>query len=277
MDATCCVYDPQSAFDPESFSANGSHTAHLAVIANAREILQLGGGDNPVRAATRLLEQGAEVVVVKSGAKGALVVTSNSVTPVPPHRSKRVWTIGSGGRVRGNVCGALGVCMETVPWTAAHLASLAVASYAETMALPVPSLETLRQHSALATASGGRVYLAGPFFTVSQRWFVDEVRRGLLDLGLTVFSPVHDVGPGPAQVVGPADIAALEECDVVFAILDGLDSGNVIRGRLRTRPRNASLRFGANGSPEDLKMIEGSQCRVYDDLVTALHHLAWRA
>ena len=276
VDATCCVYDPQSAFDPESFSANGSHAAHLAVIANTREILQLGGGDYPVRAATRLLKQGAEVVVVKSGAKGALVVTSSGVIPVPPHRSKRVWTIGSGDVFAAMFAARWGVYGDS-PVDAAHLASLAVASYAETMALPVPSLETLRQHSAPATASGGRVYLAGPFFTVSQRWFVDEVRRGLFDLGLTVFSPVHDVGPGPAQVVGPADIAALEECDVVFAILDGLDSGTLFEvgyARARGTPVYA---LAQTVSPEDLKMIEGSQCRVYDDLVTALHHLAWRA
>ena len=194
------------------------------------------------------------------------------------HRTeaKRVWTIGSGDVFAAMFAARWGVHGDS-PADAAHLASLAVASYAETMALPVPSLETLRQHSAPTTALAGRAYLAGPFFTVSQRWLVDEVRRGLLDLGLTVFSPVHDVGPGPAQVVGPADIAALEECDVVFAILDGLDSGTLFEVGLRTRPRNASLRFGANGFDRRLKMIEGSECRVYDDLVTALHHLAWRA
>ena len=231
---------------------------------------------DPLRAATQLLEQGAEVVVVKSGAKGAYVVTSSGVAPVPPHRSKRVWTIGSGDVFAAMFAARWGVHGDS-PADAAHLASLAVASYAETMALPVPSLETLRQHSAPTTALAGRAYLAGPFFTVSQRWLVDEVRRGLLDLGLTVFSPVHDVGPGPAQVVGPADIAALEECDVVFAILDGLDSGTLFEvgyARARGTPVYA---LAQTVSTEDLKMIEGSECRVYDDLVTALHHLAWRA
>ena len=164
---------------------------------------------------------------------------------MPPHRSKQVWTIGSGDVFAAMFAARWGVHRDS-PVDAAHLASLAVASYAETMALPVPSLETLRQHSAPARTSGGRAYLAGPFFTVSQRWFIDEVRRGLLDLGLTVFSPVHDVGSGPAQVVGPADIAELERVRCRLRHFGWAGQWHVIRGRLRTRPRNASLRFGAN-------------------------------
>jgi hypothetical protein len=30
-------------------------------------------------------------------------------------------------------------------------------------------------------------------------------------------------------------------------------------------------------SEEDLKMVAGSGCKVFDDFVTALHHAAWRA
>ena len=36
--ANRCVYDPQSAFDPEPFSANGSHADHVAVVANRSEV-----------------------------------------------------------------------------------------------------------------------------------------------------------------------------------------------------------------------------------------------
>ena len=96
------------------------------------------------------------------------------------------------------------------------------------------------------------------FFTISQRWLVDEVRRELGNLGLEVFSPVHDVGPGPAMVVAPADIAALDECDVVFALLDGLDSGTLFEvgyARAREIPVYA---LAQSVSTEDLKMIEGS-------------------
>ena len=275
VDAQRCVYDPQSAFVPEPFSANGSRAVQLAVVANRAEILQLGRGDDPLGAAARLVDQSIEVVVVKCGAKGSYVVTASGETHVPPYRSERVWSVGSGDVFAAMFAARWGVHGDS-PVDAARLASSAVAVYAEKMALPVPSRETLRQDAVCATAQGGRAYLAGPFFTVSQRWLVDEVRRGLLDLGLEVFSPVHDVGPGPAEVVAPADLAALDECDVVFAILDGLDSGTLFEvgyARARGTPVYA---LAQAVSTEDLKMIEGSGCRVYDDLVTALHHLAWR-
>lgn len=91
-----CVYDPQSAFDPELFDRNGSHAAHLAIVANRGEVLGLTGAADPITGAKRLLAQGVEVVVVKAGSAGALVTTTAGTSHVPAHRSERVWTIGSG-------------------------------------------------------------------------------------------------------------------------------------------------------------------------------------
>jgi Nucleoside 2-deoxyribosyltransferase/pfkB family carbohydrate kinase len=275
VDAERCVYDPQSAFGPEPFVENGSRATHLAIVANRAEVLALGGGDDPLAAGAHLLETGAEVVVVKAGVEGAYVLTSGGSARVPPHRSERVWTIGSGDVFAAMFTARWGVHGDS-PVEAAELASLAVAAHADTMGLPVPSAEALRVRSAPATAVGGRAYLASPFFTLGQRWLVDEARRGLRDLGLRVFSPVHDVGSGPASKVAPADLTALDECDVVFAILDGLDSGTLFEvgyARARNKPVYA---VAQTVSDADLKMVEGSGCHVYDDFVTALHHLAWR-
>ncbi|MGZ3459902.1 MAG: nucleoside 2-deoxyribosyltransferase, partial [Archangium sp.] len=115
-----------------------------------------------------------------------------------------------------------------------------------------------------------------PFFTLGQRWLVDEAWRSLGELGLEVFSPVHDVGAGPADQVAPADLAALDACDAVFAILDGTDSGTLFEvgyARARGKPVYALAQTVAD---EDLKMVQGSNCRIFDDFVTALHHTAWR-
>lgn len=144
------------------------------------------------------------------------------------------------------------------------------------MALPVPSPNTLKRESVPVKAVGGHAYLAGPFFTMSQRWLVEEVRRGLRDVGLNVFSPLHDVGRGPASEVAPADLEKLEESDVVFAIMDGLDSGTVFEVGYARALKKPVYALAQETSIEDLKMIEGSGCHVHTDLVTALHHLAWR-
>ena len=46
-------------------------------------------------------------------------------------------------------------------------------------------------------------------------------------MNLKVFSPWHDVGFGVANEVVPKDLHALDNSAIVFAILDGLDSGTL--------------------------------------------------
>lgn len=276
VQADRCVYDPQSAFDPEPFDSNGSRAANLAVVGNRSEIIALGGAPDPIDAAKRLIAAEAAVVVVKSGPLGAIVVDSASETQIPAFQSERVWSIGSGDVFAALFASRWGVYRDD-PRVAAELASKAVAAYAETMALPAPSVAELSAaNRAPAVAQKGRVYLASPFFTLGQRWLVDEAREALRGLGLEVFSPVHDVGPGPAEEVAPADLAALAQCDRVLAILDGLDSGTLFEvGHARAQDLPVYALAQAV-SLEDLKMVAGSGCKVFDDFVTAIYHASWK-
>lgn len=278
VDAKWCVYDPQSAFNPESFWENGSKAEHVAIVGNRSEIVAMAGESDPARAADKLLQLGAEVVVVKSGPVGAYVHTAAaSSTLIPAYRTDIVWTIGSGD-VFAAVFAAQWAVHHESPEKAAELASRAVSQYAETMALPAASATELSQTQRVSASTvPGKVYLASPFFNLGQRWLVDEARRYLTELGLTVFSPVHDIGPGPAEVVGPADLAALDTCDRVFAILDGLDAGTVFEAGY-ARAQNLPVYVLAQSvTEEDLKMVTGSKSKVYFDFVTALHHTAWKA
>jgi nucleoside 2-deoxyribosyltransferase len=278
VDAKWCVYDPQSAFNPESFWENGSKADHLAIVSNRSEIVAMTGEHDPVKAAAKLIQLGAEVVVVKSGPVGAYVYTAaGKPTLTPAYRSDLVWTIGSGDVFAGVFAARWAVHRES-PEAAADLASRAVSQYAETMALPsAPASELSQGQRAPASTVPGKVYLASPFFNLGQRWLVDEARRCLTELGLTVFSPVHDIGPGPAEMVGPADLAALDTCDRVFAILDGLDAGTVFEVGY-ARAKNLPVYVLAQSvSEEDLKMVTGSNCNVFFDFVTALHHTAWKS
>lgn len=275
VEADRCVYDPQSAFAPQPFCANESHAATLAIVGNRREICELGRSEDSCDASARLLEDGANVVVVKAGAEGAQVFTPTDTAHVPAYRTDAVWTLGSGDVFAAMFAASWGVHGNTAA-DAARLASAATAAYATNRELPIPPVESLSGDLIPATAVAGRVYLAGPFFTLSQRWLIEEVRQGLLNLGLQVFSPLHEVGPGPADEVAPADIAALERSDLVFAILDGLDSGTLFEVGYARAIEKPVYALAQDVPPEHLKMVEGSQCRVYDDLVTALHHAVWR-
>jgi hypothetical protein len=277
VEADRCVYDPQSPLNPEPFERNGSRAAHLAIVANRGEVGALTGvAGDPVAAAQRLLGDGAEVVVVKCGAAGAIVVEKSGTREISAYQSEGVWTLGSGD-VFAAIFAAYWAVHGQSAADAAELASRAVASYADTKSLPIPAAEALRTAAAEPVkAQTGRVYLAGPFFSIGQRWLVDEARQYLFDMGMNVFSPLHDIGNGPAGTVAPADLAALDACDAVFALLDGLDSGTLFElgyARAKSKPVYA---LAQSVGDEDLKMVVGSGCRVYGDLVTALHHLVWR-
>ncbi|KVU33316.1 nucleoside 2-deoxyribosyltransferase [Burkholderia ubonensis] len=278
VNAKWCVYDPQSAFHPEPFWDNGSQAEHLAIVANRSEITAMAGDSNPKTAAATLLRRGAEVVVVKSGPAGAYVYTADGAEAhIPAYRSEMVWTIGSGD-VFAAIFAAQWAAHRVGPATAAELASRAVSLYAETMGLPaVPAQELSEAQRTPSSTVSGKVYLASPFFNLGQRWLVDEARRCLTELGLDVFSPVHDVGRGPAREVGPKDIEALNSCDRVLAILDGLDAGTVFEVGYARAKGIPVYALAQAVNEEDLKMVVGSDCNMFFDFVTALHHTAWKA
>lgn len=271
------VYDPQSAFAPEDFYANGSSAKSLAIVGNSAEIKALSKNTNPIDGAAELVASGkVEVVVVKSGPEGAWVVESNRKSHIPAFQTEAVWTIGTGDVFAAVFAAQWGV-HEKDPVEAAHLASLGVASYVNTRALPIPMVSEL-ESLALKTVElkRGNIYLAGPFFCTARRWIVDEARRYLSDFGMEVFSPVHDVGRGPAEVVAPKDLQALRDCDVVFALLDGMDAGTVFEVGYATAIGKPIYAIAQSVSAEDLKMLRGSGTKIYRDFVTAIHHAVWR-
>ena len=277
VDADVCIYDPQDAFSPQAFHANGSSARRLAIVANAGEVAALASDRDRATAARALLSQSkAEVVVVKAGLDGALVVTHDAITPVPAFKTTSTFSIGSGD-VFAAVFAALWGVDGRDPVAAARLASIAVAEYVEDRNLPVRPVKALEaaQRDPLK-ASRDRVYLAGPFFTMAQLWLIDEARRCLTDLGMDVFSPFHEIGPGPAEEVGPADIKALKECEAVFAVLDGLDSGTIFEVGFARAIGKPVVGFSQTVPEEDLKMIAGSDCMVISDFVSALVTVAAR-
>lgn len=276
VDGQRCVYDPQSAFDPEPFTANGSKAEDLAIVGNRSEIRALAGVSDPFEAGRKLIAEGATVVVVKAGALGAHVITADREETVPAYRSNGVWTLGSGD-VFAAIFAAHWAAARANPTDAADLASRAVSNYAESRALPSPLTDNLRaeERKPLGTVPG-QVYLASPFFSMGQRWLVDEARKGFKELGVEVFSPVHEIGPGPADFVAPADIKGIESSDRLFAILDGNDPGTLFEVGYAVKKDIPVYALAQNVSDEDLKMVLGSGCKVYSDFVTALHHTAWK-
>ena len=277
------VYDPQSAYDPRPFAENGSTADHLAVVANSREGEVLTGRSGVDAIGQALIEEhGAEVALLKRGASGVRVFHAGGVEDVPAFRTETVFPIGSGD-VFSAVFAHHWAERGIPPVEAAAEASRATAWYCATQRLPVPQGATIGQilKGPIRPTAGGRqprrIYLAGPFFTTSERWLVEESRDALRQQGLSVFSPFHDVGVGPASEVVPKDIEALNACDAVFAIVDGFDAGTLFEvGYARSRGVPV-VAFVQNEPEEPLKMLVGTGCQIVDEFVSAIYRASWAA
>ncbi|MYA31845.1 MAG: nucleoside 2-deoxyribosyltransferase [Gammaproteobacteria bacterium] len=270
------VYDPQSAFDPRPFGENGSNADTLALILNRAEAHCLTDETDTDAMARKLISNGeASVVVLKLGGHGALVATKEGSDVIPAYKSQSVWKIGS-----GDVFSAAFTLYWAVehkdPTQAADLASRATSHYCGTRALPIPPADILCSELTEPVRPGsGQVYIAAPFFDLGEQWLVEEARTHLLKMGVRVFSPLHDVGIGPASRVTQQDLKGLDESDAVLAILNSGDPGTVFEVGYAVARGIPVVVLAQNMRPEDLKMPEGSGCRITQDLVSAIHHAVW--
>lgn len=278
--ADMAVYDPQSPSNPRMFGENGSTAKRLAVVANRSEMKKLTRKKTAEEACTHLLEEaGAEAVVMKCGADGCWVGTREQVTRVPAFYTTRVWPIGSGDVF--SAAFAHGWMAEGLsPAESALRASRATAHFVETMGCP--SVDELRedvrpQLRMLPAEQHKQVYLAGPFFNLSQRWLIEEFRAALLSFGVRVFSPLHEVGRGASENVYEPDIEGLKQSGVVLACLDGLDPGTIYEVGYAHRHGLPVIAFVSAEREEDLKMPKGGGSRIVKDFATALYWTVWAA
>jgi sugar/nucleoside kinase (ribokinase family) len=275
------VYDPQNPYNPDAFSTNESVANELAIVCNRAEGFLLTGEKEPERIAEALREkESCAVAVIKCGSHGCVIAGKDDVIQIPAFKTNHVWPIGSGD-VFASVFAKIWAVDRQSPQEAARMASLATAFYCESMTLdfgsaafnafnPDPFHPNKNRKSAL-------IYLAGPFFSMSQNWLIEESFYALQSQHLDVFSPLHHVGRGSATEVYPADIGGLDKCDLVFACVDGLDSGTIFEIGYAVAKGKKVVAFVQNETPEDLKMLEGARCLLERDFVTAIYKTYWLA
>lgn len=282
VNADWAVYDPQNTYKPTWFHSNGSKAENLAIVLNEDEAATLLRKHLPAEAAVAAVAkvESAKVVVLKRGPRGALVWENGQTHTIPAFETHRVSKVGSGDQfaaqfARAWMIDGLGAR------DAALEASKATAYYCEHREFP--TRDDLSEFAPAPLLLGPRwlegyrakVYLAGPFFSLNQLWMVEEARRLLRHMGLDVLSPYHDIGVGPASQVVPGDIAAINACDLVYAIGDGLDAGTIYEvGYARALGRPVVV-YAENETTESLKMMEGTDCFIYRDFVSSIYRAAW--
>ena len=280
------VYDPQNDYKSKSFRVNGSTADSLAIIANTNECRKMTESDcdsmDPEVLGKTLLElEKAEVVVVKQGSLGALVVTKEKAQSIPVYRTNRVFSIGSGD-IFTAVFAHYWFSGKT-PFESADLASKATAFYCNTPYLPIrPNFEELMDFYAIENKNNfprkaKQIYLAGPFFNIAERWLIEESLIHLRDAGFKVFSPLHDVGIGPAEKVAVKDIEGLKQSDLIFAILNNFDAGTVYEVGYARSLSKPVIALVENPDAHNLTMFKGDGCEIVNEFVAAIYRAVWTA
>lgn len=273
------VYDPQSPSNPLPFSSTGSTANRLAVVLNRSEARKIAGievYDQRYIEDFFFNKEGAEVLIIKMGAKGALVKTKEGRKEfIPVYETKTVWPIGSGDVFAASF--AHYWTQSDDPIDSAKTASWDTAVYCNSRNFSfIPFESDLKIRPFLIQSfPKGQVYLAGPFFTFSERWLIDQVYHCLKAMNLNVFSPWHDVGLGDASMVVPLDIEGLNDSEIVFAVLDGLDSGTLFEIGFAVAKGCTVIGYVENESSESIKMLEGTNCIIEKDLTTAVYKCLW--
>lgn len=278
------VYDPQNVENPTMFAANGSSAKHLAIVANRHEATEMiGRNGSPAQLAKALAKQsGAEVVILKLGPEGVFVLHEGRTAMLPAYQTDSVWKIGSGDVFVASFSFHW-LHKKLSPVQAATAASKSTAYYCLTRGFPTPTQLASFAPKPICTSKkfmrGVRpqVYLAGPFFTLAQRWLIDQFRDNLLSMGLRVFSPYHDVGYGSAEQVVGLDLEAIHESDLLLAVGDGMDAGTVYEIGYARALKKPVVLYCENESEENKKMMQGSGCTMRNDFVSSVYATLWAA
>lgn len=283
--AKWAVYDPQNGRKGRPFNENGSTADHLALVLNANEACHMAGKPNAhpsLSAPVLAQQQGAEVVVIKMGPEGAFIWTATGTAQVPAFRTSHVWKIGSGDCFAAHFANAWMHDGKT-PAEAATFASQATAYYCDTQGFPtIDNLEKLNFPAVELSAAylegiRRQVYLAGPFFDLAQVWLVQQLCADLRDVGLSIFSPYHDIGLGSANDVVEKDIEGIRKSDLVLAITDGLDAGTIYEIGFARALNKPVIVYSERHHGESLKMMEGSGCTICTNYTSALYSTLWEA
>jgi hypothetical protein len=193
------VYDPQDGALAIQYGANGSTAEELAVVVSLSEGRALTGEQEPEVIASALLgEPSTSIAIVKCGPQGALVRSGDQSAWIYPFPTNSVYKVGSGDIFSAAFAHAW-LVDQIEPVEAAWFASRMVASYVESGSDRFSSeeIKIIRSQAREANLKVGvgyrrpipatQIYLAGPFFSTSQQWLIDEVRGALNDMGFKVF------------------------------------------------------------------------------------------
>lgn len=277
------VYDPQNTYDPILFSESGSEAETLVYVTNSNELSIFYSRKNSKPESIEVMsewlckEENAEAVVVKCGQRGVYAYSDDKKGWGTPYKTEKVFPIGSGDSF---------VAAFSYYWLVKGMNVVDATNRSSIAAAYYVSHKTMNNEQGLEFFSKdleiidskrkqNKVYLAGPFFTLSELWMVNEAKQHIESFGVNVFSPYHELGIGSAEEVVQKDIDAINDCDAMYAIFDGTDPGTLFEIGFARSVGKPVVILAENPKDEELKMYEGSGCKLFNDFSSSIYHLAW--
>lgn len=280
IEADYVIFDPQSENDPSMIFDNGSKINHLAILLNVEEGEKFTNEKSINAIAKHLFARSPElkVVILKDGPFGAHIFFDGEHHHIGSYETKNVFKIGSGD-VFVAIFAHMWAHQKKSPLEAAEMASLATAYYCNYKILPIPQEAFDHTNFPLITIdkeiSSKRIYLAGPFFTMSERWLIEEAKYQLEKFKANVFSPLHDVGYGEPSYVTEADLQGIDDSDILYAVLDDYDPGTIFEIGYAISKQKPVVIFIENKVPINMTLFEGSGCIIEHDFATSIYRTIW--
>ncbi|MGD1118413.1 MAG: PfkB family carbohydrate kinase [Dehalococcoidales bacterium] len=275
------IIDPQGASSIDhGVKWSGERSA---LVCNQLEVRTLAGATNSRDDAANSVRKkyGFDTVVVKCGGLGAVVYDGKAApVKIGVYPTNSIYPIGSGDVFTSIFACCWGNKNMSAVESARH-ASLGAAVWVSQGPLQVVDKDgnivnpdLLNEMSFRQTP---RIYLAGPFFSIGQRWIINTFRNGLIDLGAEVLSPMHDVGFGVSSEVAHEDLKLISNANGLLAVLDDLDAGTLFEVGFAKAREIPIVAYASHCSDDDLTMVTGTEVSLCSDMSTAVYRAVWES
>lgn len=278
VNAERVVYDPQTSFNPIQFSSFGK-AKKLIYIVNNSEASIISGSSNIEKILNFFFDkERVSGLIIKNGPFGAKVYFSKTeVQVIPSFKTAKVHKIGSGDIFTATF--SYYWLIRNLPIDECAMnASKVTATFCESENYNFKVLEKFNYTNLPITSIDlnlKQVYIAAPIFSLAEVIMIDKIRESLLGFGIQVFSPYHDIGYGEDIDIAKQDLRGLENSDIVFTILDGLDSGTLIELGYALSLEKRIIAYNRTVSDGSILMLKTANISHFEDITTALYYVIW--
>ncbi|MFC4477859.1 PfkB family carbohydrate kinase [Flavobacterium chungangensis] len=270
------VYDPQTPINPKKFSEFGK-ASELVYIVNSNEASSIASSKDIEKIKNYFFNlELAKAFIIKDGPFGAILYLKDKEIKIPSYITNNVYKIGSGDIFTSSF-GFYWIVKGLSLEDAALYASRSTAIYCDKKVYVDTSILNSFDYKEFdnQTFSKKQVYLASPFFSISELILIDKIRSAFLSFGIKVFSPFHDIGLGDETSIAKKDLEGIEKSDIIFCVLDNFDSGTLIESGYSLAKGKKIIGYHRTCNESDLLMLKPANILFYQHLTTAIYQTIW--